>query len=217
MTRLLSLILLALLALCSCSKPGTPAANVALSPAEAQALSDGFARLDKVLAAKAVSIQTNLSPPAKDEEIAALRAALGGKKIDVLEAWFRWHNGGKDLRHDLLPLGRPMSVADSLEDRKSLQTIPFVGKLRKSSVKILDDGAGDGFFLDPTAAKPVVFYQMLEDPTPRVYGTMTEFVNFLASGFESGVLSTNAAGELAYDGKKYQALEAAHFRSLKRN
>jgi hypothetical protein len=205
-------LVLSVLLLGSCSKPG--AANVALSPAEAQALQESFARLDQVLAAKASSLHTNLAPPATVAEIAALRSALNGSTNFVLEAWFGWHNGARVRGTSLLPLGSPISIAEALEDRKLIQRIPLVDKLRKRSLKILDDGAGDGFFVDVTSAQPQVFYHMLEDGTPLYYGTLAEFVNFIATGFERGVLFVDANGKFGYDEKQYQALEQAHFKAL---
>jgi hypothetical protein len=217
MTRLLALIAVAGW-LCSCSKP--PMAATPLSPAEAQSLQESFARLDQVLAAKATSLHTNLAPPATAAEIAALRSALhgssnfeGGTNL-VLEAWFGWHNGSTNLAVELLPLGRPNSIAEALEDYKLIQRLPLIDKLRKRSLKIMDDGAGDGYFLDVTAARPRVFYHMLEDGTPQYYGTLAEFVGFIATGFERGVLFVDAQGKFGYDDKQYQALEQEHFKAL---
>jgi hypothetical protein len=218
MRRLLAFIPIALL-LWSCSKPPVsvalaPAVSVALTSAEAQALAESFARLDKVLAANAAVIHTNLAPPATEADIAVLRAALNGATNFVLEAWFGWHNGALNLGTSLLPLGLPQSIAEALEDRKLIQSIPFIDKLRKRSLKILEDIAGDGFFVDVTSLKPRVFYHMLEDGTPRYYGTLTEFVNFIATGFESGVLSVDAKGQFNYDNQKYQVFEQEHFRAI---
>jgi len=97
-----------------------------------------------------------------------------------------------------------------------MQGVPFVDKLRKVSVKIMDDGAGDGFFLDVTKTNPPVFYHMLEDPTPQYYGNMAEFIEFIALGFEDGTLFVNEAGEFKYDEAKYRAAEQAHFKKVKR-
>jgi len=217
MTHLLALIAVAGL-LCSCSKP--PVAATPLSAAEAQALQESFARLDQVLAAKATSLHTNLAPPATAAEIAALRAALNGNSNFeggtnfVLEAWFGWHNGARVRGSSLLPLGEPLSIAEAVEDWKQMQGIPFVDKLRKRSLKILEDGSGDGFFVDVTAARPRVFYHMLEDGTPQYYGTLAEFVGFIATGFERGVLFVDAQGKFGYDDKQYQALEQEHFKAI---
>lgn len=219
MTRLFTLIAIASL-LCSCSKP--PVVVAPVSVAEAQALQQSFARLDAVLAAKAAVIHTNLASPATAAELTGLRSALygsansAGSTNSVLEAWFGWHNGARVRGTSLLPLGEPLSIAEALEDRKMIQSIPFIAKLRKRSLKILEDGAGDGFFVDVTAARPRVFYHMLEDGTPQDYGTLAEFVDFIATGFERGVLFVDASGKFGYDDKQYQALEQEHFRVVRK-
>ena len=114
----------------------------------------------------------------------------------------------------LFGLGEPLSIAEAVADWQQIQGIPFVDKLRKRSLKILEDGSGDGFFVDVTVARPRVFYHMLEDGTPQYYGTLAEFVGFIATGFERGVLFVDAQGKFGYDDKQYQALEQAHFRAL---
>jgi hypothetical protein len=212
MNRFVALIFLAAF-LSSCSKPG--AVNVSLSSAEAQALQDAFARLDRALAEKAPAIYTNLAPPAAEADIAALHAALNGSTNAVLEAWFRWHNGWTNGYISLLPLGTPISIAEALEDRKMIQSIPFMDKVRRRSLKILDDGAGDGFFIDLTATKPVVFYQMLEEPSLHSYGTLTELVEFVASGFERGVFFVDGQGQFDYDEKAYEEMQSQHVRWLR--
>jgi hypothetical protein len=160
------------------------------------------------------AILTDLAPPATEQEIPTLRNALNGSTIEVLEAWYKWHNGSLSQNTWLLPLGHPLTIKEALEDRKMIQAIPFVDKLRKNSLKILDDGAGDGFFLDVTAKNPTVFYAMLEDPTPRHYGTLVEFINFIAQGFEEGALSVEEKGDLKWDKAKYKALEKEHFKKI---
>lgn len=76
-----------------------------------------------------------------------LRKKLGGVEIQCLEQWYRWHNGCIDHATDILPLGRMLSVSESLNDRAMIQKTPFVDSLRKHAIKLLDDGAGDGFSL----------------------------------------------------------------------
>jgi len=185
-----------------------------MSEAERATLAASFHRLEQVLQTRGPSLYTNLAPPATAAELQPLRTALNGNTIEVLEAWYQWHNGTADRSTRLLPLGVPLSINESLEDRRSIQSIPFVDKLRKSSVKLMDDGSGDGFFLDVTAAKPTVFYHMLEDPFPLGFGTLDQFVDLIAQGFETGVLYTNASGEFEFDLDGFEAFEAAHLRKI---
>lgn len=185
-----------------------------MSEPERQALSASLSRLDEALANRAPSLHMKLAPPASPAEIARLRAALNQDKVEVLEAWYLWHNGTTDPATSLLPLGAPLSIEEALEDHGSIQRVPFVDKLRKSAIKLMDDGSGDGFFLDVTSTKPTVFYHMLEDPLPLSYGSLDQFVNFIATGFEAGVLRTNESGALDYDIQAYEQFEAEHLRML---
>lgn len=211
--KTLSLLLLAAsMLLCSCGKPRSVASS--LTPASRQSLQASFDRLDRALQTHAPSLYTNLAPPATTNEIQTLRAAVNGNRIESLEAWYQWHNGAVTGIVNLLPLGYPLSVAEAMEDRRMLQGIPFVPKLRKNAVKLMDDGFGDGFFLDAMSPNPRVFYHMLEEPAPTYYGTMQDFVDFIASGFESGVLRVDEAGELAYDEQEYFRLEEEHLRQI---
>jgi hypothetical protein len=203
-----------LVLVCACNKSKIVPSS--LTPGDSQALTASFARLEKALAARAPSLLTNFAPAASSIEITNLRSALGGVKIDALEAWFGWRNGTTNRGAFLLPLGRPLSITEAIEDRKMIRDVPFVDKLRKSSIMIMEDGAGDGFLLDITTTNPVVFYHMLEDPTPQSYGTLAEFVNFIASGFEQKILFLDENGKVTENEGKYQAFEDAHFKSIKK-
>jgi hypothetical protein len=189
-----------------CRKP--QAASSAMSVAERESLVDALRTLDETLASKSPFIFDKLRPGANDEEIDALRAELGGAKIDCVEAWYRWHDGCDGRVTDVVPLGRMLSIAEALEDRELMQGIPFVDAKRKSALKILDDGAGDGFFLDIASSNPRVFYHMLEDPYPRDYGTLEEFVTFLNEVHAAGIASENEHGMVSFDSDRYQKIES---------
>jgi hypothetical protein len=90
-----------------------------------------------------------------------------------------------------------------------------VDSKRKRAIKILEDGAGDGFFLDLSSPNPRVFYHMLEDPFPRDYGTLQEFVQFIADVHASGVVSPDKHGMADFDLEKYDRLESDYLRKLK--
>ena len=204
-TTMLTFLLLASVA---CSR--VPSVSSTMSPQDSQKLAAAFDRLDLILQAKAPTQYARLAGGATTAEIAKLRLSLDGSVVEVLEKWFAWHNGASAKECTLLPLGHLLSIDESLADRQMEESIPFIGGLRKRSIKILDDGAGDGFFLDVTSTNPLVFYHMLEDPHPRYYGTMAEFVDFIADGFETGVFSEKPSGDFNYDEAQYVTLESAH-------
>jgi hypothetical protein len=185
-----------------------------MSDKQQAALSASLAKLDDTLARKSPFIFAKLASPATAEDIRTLRIELGGAEIQCLELWYRWHNGCTGHITDVLPLGRMLSIAEALEDRKGIQGTPFVDAKRKSALKILDDGAGDGFFLDIVSPNPRVFYHMLEDPYPRDYGTLPEFVTFITDVHAAGLASENEHGMVAFDLDRYQKIEAKYLKGL---
>lgn len=214
MKRLLFLAITCVLALASCGKPSSVSSS--LTTVESQKLTDALTRLENVLKPKAPNQYAHLASGATSTEIGRLRASLNGSTIEALEMWFQWHNGASGGDSVLLPLGHAISIDQSLAHRKMEASIPLIDGLRKGSIKILDDFAGDGFFIDTTSTTPLVFYHMLEDPYPTYYGTLTEFVEFIAIGFEKGILYEDTHGNFAYDEKLYTAYEATHLAKASR-
>jgi hypothetical protein len=212
--RLRVLILLTLL-IVGCGQPASVPSS--MNAADLRSLEAVLQRLDGVLAARASEIHANLAPGATSEEIEELRAGLEGNQIDALETWFRWHNGVTGTPRRLLPLGVPLSIREALDDREMIRRIPLVGRQRRAVIKILDDGAGDGYFLDITSATPRVYYEMLEDPGPVDFGTLHEFVEFIADAFDSGVISLNERGDFDYDLDEYFPFEAAYLDRISDN
>ena len=170
-----------------------------MSNEEKNALMASLSKLEETLKNNSPFIFAKLAPAATDQEIANLRDELGGAQIDYLETWYRWHNGCRDRTTDFLPLGRMLSIHETLADRKMIQNIPFVDKKRKISLKILEDAAGDGFFIDLSIESPRVFYYMLEDPYPKDYGTLKDFVEFISSVHAAGIATENERGMVEFD------------------
>lgn len=191
-----------------CSKPGPQSA--AMSAKEQRDLRECLAELDEVLREKSPFILDKLAPGADVAEIEKLRAELGVARIEPLEIWFERHNGGTDRVTELLPLGRPLSISESLENRKLLQATPFVDEKIKRSLKLLEDVAGDGFYLDLTEPSPRVFYCMLEDPYPAYYGTLPDFVAFVSKVHEGGLATLNSNGMIDFNQVRYLELESKH-------
>ncbi|GJM26876.1 MAG: hypothetical protein DHS20C16_32910 [Phycisphaerae bacterium] len=202
-----------------CERPkvaGTPAkiTNKPVKIVDEKGLKENLAELDRVLKENAPFIHAKLAPPATEAELSELRAGVGGVTLSSLESWFQWHNGCTDRLTDLLPLGRMLSISESLQDRKQIQKVPFVDSKRKNALKILDDGSGDGFFIDVTSSAPRVFYYMLEDPYPTDYGTIPEFVQFIIKVHAAEIASLDSHGMVDFDPQKYDALENAFIKTL---
>ena len=182
---------------------------------EKKGLSAALANLESVLDEKSPFISKKLSGAASEKDIVALRKELGGIEIQCLENWYCWHNGCTDKLTDIIPLGRMLSISESLEDRAMTQKIPFVDSKRKNAIKILDDGAGDGFFMDISIPRPRIFYHMLEDPFPRDYGTLEDFVVFIKEVHASGIAAVQTNGMVNFDLDKYHIIESKYLDSLK--
>ncbi|MBK1790051.1 SMI1/KNR4 family protein [Persicirhabdus sediminis] len=193
-----------------CEKPANSSKNFKvqsslMTESEISSFDDALAKLDTVMSEKAPLLHGKFAPGATDEDIAQLREALGGHEITSLEAWFRWHNGPKERFLGLVPLGEVVSIKQAIEYRESLSMAG--ASLRGSSVMIMEDGAGDGYFLDITSDPPRVFYEMMEDPYPTYYGSLPEFVDFIIKGFSSEVFSEDAKGWFVEDEDRFEAFE----------
>jgi hypothetical protein len=189
-------------------------ANTVMPAMEKETLTATLAKLDETLAAKSPFVAAKLAPGATDDDVKALRSELGGAQVECLEEWFRWHNGCQGGLTDLIPLGRMLSISEAIKDRQDIQSVPLVDAKRKQSLKILEDGAGDGFFVDVTSQHPRVFYHMLEDPSPRDYGTLPEFATLLIDVHASELATENEHGMVSFDLARYQKVEAAYLNKI---
>lgn len=203
---------LALFCFVGCERP--QAVGSSMSKNEQEALRTALQQLEKTLQEKSPFIADTLAPPATDADLKSLWFELGGAQIECLETWYRWHNGCTSPTIDLIPLGRMLSIDEAIADRKQIQSIPLVDAQRRSAIKILADAAGDGFFLDVESPNPRVFYHMLEDPYPRYFGTLGQFVDFIDSIHTAGLATKNENGMVDFDYERYQELENEYLRSV---
>lgn len=203
-TTVLKLIPLGLIFLiCSCGER-TASQSSTMSLSQTEDLDSAFARLENVLIDKAPKIHASLNEGATNEEIENLRECLSGNRIEALERWFQRHNGAAEA---IMPDGLPIDIERAIEDQRILETIPFVPEVRRNAMKILCDSAGDGFFVEVNTDSPRVFFHILEDPeNPVWFGSMTEFVNFIANGFETGIFFQNEEGKFAHDESGYEEM-----------
>jgi hypothetical protein len=212
MSRLFYLIAACFLVLPGCAKRDVAVPST-MTSAEKQALEDRLRKLDEVLRDRSPFILDKLAPAATATDLGKLWAEIGGVKVDSLEVWYRWHNGCNGLTQ-ILPLGQTLSISEALADRKMMMDTPFVDSMRRRSLKILDDGAGDGFFVDIALASPRVFYHMLEDPFPRDYGTLQQFVSFVTDVHKAGVATEGENGKVEFDLSRYEKLEAEYLKRM---
>src|SRR4051812_47243364 len=115
-TPVISLLFLIGILTTGCGHSKTVSSTV--SHKQQDVLSASLAKLGDTLANKSPFIFAKLAPGATPEDIHMLRAELGGAEIQCLELWYRWHNGCTGHITDVLPLGRMLSIAEAVEDRK---------------------------------------------------------------------------------------------------
>lgn len=205
-------ILLLVVVLLGCGQPKVVSSG--MSQNERNSLSTALAKLDATLLDKTPLVADALAPPATDAELETLWSEFSGAKVECLEVWYRWHNGCTSRTIDVLPLGRVLSIEEAVDDRQQIQSVPFVDAKRRSAVKILEDGSGDGYFLDVTSPSPRVFYHMLEDPFPRYYGSLAEFVDFIESIHAAGLASRNEHGMVSFDLERYQEMKSEYLQTV---
>ena len=203
MKRLFAILLL--FGLGSCKRASVVTSSLAVS--ESNELSANLKRIEVALGSSAPEYSKNLSAGATLDELTGLRRELDGNQVEALEVWFGWHNGASGSGCTLIPLGSMTSLKDALQERKEIRKIPFIGKERKSGIKILDDGCGDGYYLDVTSSSPRVFYHMIEDGGQSYYGSLAQFSGFIASCWEAGLFVPNKKGYIDYDEAEYLRAE----------
>ena len=108
-----------------------------------------------------------------------------------------------------------LSISESTTDLVEIREIPFVHSRRKRSLKLLEDVAGDGFYIDLTDSKSRVFYEMLEDPYPTYYGTLDQFLTFIAKVHAAGIVTIDGQGMTSFPYDVYDRIENEYLKSLK--
>lgn len=181
-----------------------------LPPVVSQTIEQLLTRLQAVLETNAPIVARALQPGLSDPQIGALEAQGGFRLSDDLRVLYRWHNGiGTNSSVGLLAGQRFVPLEEVVRDRlllgQQLASAPrseraafsvFAGH-RKHWIQVLDDGAGDGYFYDPTRtdAEGAFFHHFAE---LRYYLWFPSLRNFLAGVIEC---YESQAVRVAADGK----------------
>lgn len=184
---------------------------------KAQDLQNALQSLDQIIKDKAQSLHDNLADGATDKQIVELQSEFNNEITPCIEQWFRWRNGSIKQFSEIIPLGELVSIEQVVEYRNQLKNSGLKRILRFNSVLLLEDGAGDGYFVDLQRSPPEVYYEMLEDPTPTYYGTMFEFVRYITEGYKSGVFSIDDDGELECNDELFERYEESHLEKTDRS
>ena len=120
---------------------------------------DAIARLDAWLKANRADYYAELSPGAKDPEIAEIEKAAGKSLPDAFKAFLRWRNGQGEDCYDALQFNRsPMNVDDILATMDTMKELSNAGEFELEGwwdagwVPFLDNGGGDHLVLDLTGS-----------------------------------------------------------------
>lgn len=172
-----------------------------------------LARLQRTLEAKAPAIACHLQPGLTEEEIRSLESAGDFKLPQDIRTFYRWHNGlAQDSPDGLLPGQHFLPLEHVVRERTLLkQQLEGAGFLQRISVNILaghraswvhvlDDGASDGYFVDPRRpdSEGSFFYNFSE---VRHYTWFPSFRNFLAGLIEC---YDTGAVRISQDGKSLE-------------
>ena len=152
-----------------------------------------LARLEATLRTNAPAVLEGLQPGLSDAEIRALELKGGFQLSDDLRALYRWRNGAKTNSliglipgQHFVPLEWAVSERAMLLDGEGQTATQraamamFTAHM-KNWIHILNDGAGDGYFFDPTRPNAPFFYHMAE---AGHYLWFPSVKNFLAAAIE---------------------------------
>lgn len=170
--------------------------DVLLSAGERAELTQAFARLDRVLTAKAPGLQAKRKPLEPSMRI-RLGNATQTKTVEALNMWYEFVSGMEDC--ELIPGCNVAGIDFAVDLREKCDTplIRMVSPDRAASLILLHDDAGDGFFLGLTPGNTGVYHDVLETPgTDDYVGSLTHFVNLIAESIEQEVWTYDKSGKL---------------------
>jgi cell wall assembly regulator SMI1 len=185
-----------------------------MPPTVPESVSTLAERLEALLQTNAPEALAGLNPGLSDERITELETAANLKLPDDFKLLYRWHNGQNTNAstsilpgHRFVPLDQAIVERDLMEKQVSnLNPVQkssfslFAGH-RKGWLTVFDDGAGDGYFLDPNRINEpgCFFYSMSEE---RYYVFFPSVGNFLA-----GLIDCYSQGAIRRDEKTGQLEE----------
>lgn len=181
-----------------------------LPPVVTQTTAQLVTRLQAVLETNAPVVASALQPGLSDAQIASLERQGGFQLSDDLHALYRWHNGIRRTSTIGLLAGLRFVPLDEFVQERSLigQQVAsasgiqraafsvFAGH-RSSWIRILDDGAGDGYFYDPrrTDAEGAFFYHFAEGGHYLWFPSVRNFLAGVIECYESRAVRVAADGK----------------------
>jgi cell wall assembly regulator SMI1 len=151
-----------------------------MPPEVSQNIGEILNKLEGLMQNKAPDVLAELKQGLSDAEITALENKSGTRLPDDVKALYRWHNGcstrnplncGPIPGHRFVPLDEALGangvISNQVANTTGAQRAAFeiFAGHTKSWIPLFDDGAGDGYFIDPVrkASQGAVFYHFAEE------------------------------------------------------
>ena len=164
------------------------------------------ARLEATLRTNAPAVLEGLQPGLSDEGIRALEEKGGFQLSDDLRALYRWRNGTKtNSVIGLIPGQHFVALEEAVSERALLLDPEGTTAAQRAAlamftahyrnwIHILNHGAGDGYFFDPTRSNAPFFYHMAEVGQFFWYPSVKNFLAAAIECYESKVFKPSADG-----------------------
>lgn len=177
-----------------------------MPPVVGNPISVVLAELETVMKEKAPKVLDEMQPGLSSDEIAKIEAKAGIQLSAEIRALYQWRNGcrtadprivGPVPGHRFLPLDEALNLSTIISNQVGSATVVqraavgiFTGH-RKSWIPLFEDGAGDGYFFDPTrkASEGAIFFSFAEDSTYVFFPSLANLLAGVVKGYTSGAFS----------------------------
>jgi cell wall assembly regulator SMI1 len=189
-----------------------------MPPMVADDVRAGLQRLESTLAIHAPGVLAALRPGLPDSEISAIEAGHGIRLTDDLRALYRWRDGSPpSVRGELIPGHWFVPLEEALRMREGMRTVDpdatvflraadAVLSYKQDWLPVLDDGAGDGYFYDPSRPHGSFFYNFAEDGQYRFFPSLANFLAGAVECYECGAYRSDPRGGLSENFVRSHAL-----------
>ncbi len=165
-------------------------------------LGDVLREIETQIELKAPKTFAALRPGLGQAEIERIERTYGLRLTDEMRQLYEWHDGitidakrGLFGIHQFLPLeyvAQSRSAAEKqLSESTMLQRAIYwvLCGHRKNWIDLFPDGAGDGYYADPTriASKGQIFYNFNEMGDYRFYPTLADLMNAISECYDAGL------------------------------
>jgi hypothetical protein len=181
---------------------------LSMPPVVSETIEELLARFQTVLEKRAPVVLQSLQPGLSENQISELEKKGSFTLSPDLHALYRWRNGSKEFKNVLIPGQRFLPLEEVVSERTSmnndLKTASLIQRAfyyvfagyRKTWVHILDDGAGDGYFYDPSRSGKtgVFFYHFAETGDYIFFPSLRNFLKGAIDCYEREIFAVKDGG-----------------------